>query len=109
MDAEVLKVVAEAAGIGGLALGVFLILFREIIRKKIFPRLPAEHAYRLLRLLSILIFLIAGLGIVAWVWVETHPRTAASAAVNTGIANTGTMKVDGDIKITGGAPAKPGN
>ena len=35
MDTELLKVVGQVAGIGGLALGVFLLLFREIIRKKI--------------------------------------------------------------------------
>jgi hypothetical protein len=30
MDADVLKIVGQVAGIGGLALGVFLLLFRDI-------------------------------------------------------------------------------
>ncbi len=70
MDIEVLKTVGQVAGIGGLALGVFLLLFREIIRKQIFPQLGKTHAYRLLRLISIFVFLIAVIGIGAWVWAE---------------------------------------
>ena len=34
MEAEVLKTVGQIAGIGGISLGVFLLLFRDIIRKK---------------------------------------------------------------------------
>ncbi len=44
MDADVLKVVGQVAGIGGLALGVFLLLFRDIIRKNIFPKLPHRRS-----------------------------------------------------------------
>ncbi len=64
MEAEVLKTVGQIAGIGGIALGVFLFLFRDIIRKNIFPQLTKQHSYRLLRLISVLVFLvaIAGLG-----------------------------------------------
>src|SRR5215213_9191974 len=83
MDAEVLKTVGQIAGIGGLALGVFLLLFRDIIRKNIFPQLGKTHAYRLLRLISILIFSIAALGIGAWVWAETRP--GPSVQVKNGI------------------------
>jgi hypothetical protein len=55
MDADVLKVVGQVAGIGGLALGVFLLLFRDIIRKNIFSKLPPAEAYRLLRLITVLV------------------------------------------------------
>lgn len=108
MDAEILKTVGQIAGIGGLALGVFLLLFRDIIGKKIFPQLAKKDAYRLLRLISILVFLIAALGIGAWVWVENRPAAAPSAKVEgPGIANTGTMET-GDIEIGGGS-TKPEN
>ena len=50
MDPALLEALGKAAGIGGLALGVFLVIFRNIIRKNIFPRLPAESAYRVIRL-----------------------------------------------------------
>jgi uncharacterized protein YjbI with pentapeptide repeats len=74
MDAEILKVVGQVAGIGGIALGVLLLVFREVIRKKIFPMLTKEQAYRLLRLVLLLVWLVALAGVVAWVWVATHSK-----------------------------------
>ena len=66
MEAELLKTVGQIAGIGGLALGVFLLLFRDIIRKNIFPKLPPAETYRLLRLITVAVWSIAVIGIVAW-------------------------------------------
>jgi hypothetical protein len=62
MDADVLKIVGQVAGIGGLALGVFLLLFRDIIRKNIFPKLPPAEAYRLLRLITLAVWSLAIVG-----------------------------------------------
>jgi hypothetical protein len=45
MDAQVLKTAAQVAGIGGIALGVFLLLFRDIVRKN--PRFPIARAVQL--------------------------------------------------------------
>jgi hypothetical protein len=50
METELFKTLGQVAGIGGIALGVLLILFKEIIRKSIFPTLKKDQAYRLLRL-----------------------------------------------------------
>ena len=66
-SAMTLKLVGQIAGIGGLALGVLLLVFREVIRKSIFPMLAAEHAYKIIRLIVFLTFLIAAGGIAAWV------------------------------------------
>ena len=68
MDESILKAVGQIAGIGGLSLGVLLIVFRDVIRKKIFPQLRKDDAYRLLRLITVLTFLIALAGIAAWTW-----------------------------------------
>ena len=46
IEAEVLETVGKIAGIGGLALGVMLLLFRDLIRKSIFPTLKKDDAYR---------------------------------------------------------------
>ena len=73
MDAEILKIVGQVAGIGGIALGVLLLVFRDVIRKKIFPRLTNEHAYKLLRLVLVLVALVALAGIGAWIWVSIVP------------------------------------
>jgi hypothetical protein len=75
---EVLKTVGQVAGIGGLALGVFLLLFKDIIRKNIFPKLPAAEAYRLLRLITGAVWSVAIIGIAAWVYVETRQPAAAA-------------------------------
>jgi len=50
-----------------LALGIFFLLFREVIRKSIFPTLKKDDAYRLLRLIAVLIWSVAVIGIGAWV------------------------------------------
>jgi hypothetical protein len=84
MGAEVLKTVGQIAGIGGLALGVFLLLFRDIIRKNIFPQLGKAHAYRLLRLIAVLVWSVAVLGIGAWVWAETGPSVTVTGGVGAG-------------------------
>ncbi|HBA40124.1 MAG TPA: hypothetical protein DCZ05_10395 [Deltaproteobacteria bacterium] len=72
MDAELLKIVGQVAGIGGIALGVLLLVFRDVIRKKIFPMLTKEQAYKLLRFVLLLAWLVALAGIGAWVWVSTY-------------------------------------
>ena len=55
MDIDLLKIVGQIAGIGGLALGVFLLLFRDLLRKRIFPRLTKKQGFRLLSLIAVLV------------------------------------------------------
>src|SRR5262249_49183264 len=78
---EALKLAGQIAGIGGISLAVFLVLFREIIRKTIFPNLTKHQGYRLLTLIVILVALIALAGIGAWL----IDRRAQSASID---ANT---------------------
>ncbi len=94
MDVELLKTFGQIAGIGGLALGVFLLLFRDIIAKNIFPQLAKKDAYRLLRLISVLIFLIAAFGLAAWVWIESSATIVIGNQIETdcGVVNTGTTE-----------------
>src|SRR5690348_13692445 len=71
MNAEFFKIVGQVAGIGGIAIGAFLFLFRDIIRKNIFPNLTKDQAYNLLRLISFLVWSVAIAGIIAWVLTYT--------------------------------------
>jgi hypothetical protein len=82
MDSELLKTIGQIAGLGGIALGVFLLLFRDVIRKAIFPTLKKDHAYRLLRLMVLLVSGVALAGIGTWAWVETHPRDGTANGPN---------------------------
>ncbi len=44
MDTELIKIFGQIAGIGGLAIGMFLLVAKELIRKAIFPALIKQQA-----------------------------------------------------------------
>lgn len=96
MDIEVIKVVGQTAGIGGLALGVFLLLFRDLIRRNIFPMLPPDKAYRLLRLITGAVWSVAIVGIAAWVYVsQSHAAVQAdncSIGISGGVSGSNTIQ-----------------
>jgi hypothetical protein len=81
MDYDLFKIVGGIAGFGGVALASVVYIFREIIRKEIFPQLTKEQAYKLLNRIIILIFIIGLLGIIAYIIVASRngnpnsPRT----------------------------------
>jgi hypothetical protein len=56
----------KIAGLAGLALAVFLTLFRQIIAKSILSALPAETSYRFLRLAMILIWTATLFALLLW-------------------------------------------
>jgi hypothetical protein len=97
MDAYLLKSLGQILGVGGLALGIFFLLFREMIRKSIFPMLKRDDAYRLLRLISALIWSVAVIGVAAWFWGD---RAAAARSVTTsGSQSPVVQDTKGDVRI----------
>jgi hypothetical protein len=66
MEAEVLKAVGGIAGIGGLALGVILLLFKDVIGKTVFAGLTRKQSYALLNKIVMATWSVAVLGIAAW-------------------------------------------
>src|SRR5436190_14605337 len=100
MDTELLKTLGQALGIGGLALGVFFLLFREVIRKSIFPTLKKDDAYRLLRLITELIWSVAVIGIAAWVWGDRK----VTAITTTGPQSPVITDNKGDVRIDFNVP-----
>jgi hypothetical protein len=97
MDAELLKTLGQVLGIGGLALGIFFLLFREIIRKSIFPTLKKDDAYRLLRLISVLIWSVGVIGLGAWIWGDRNG--AASSVTTTAPQSPVVQGTKGDVRI----------
>ena len=80
MEIQVLQAVGKIAGIGGLALGVFVLLFEEVIRKNIFPTLSDDHASGLIRQFMYLTFAVAVFGIAAWTLVAVRgPQVSAGS------------------------------
>jgi hypothetical protein len=109
MDTELIKAVGQVAGIGGIALGVFLLLFRDLIRKQIFPTLAKREGYRLLRLIAVLIWSVALAGIGAWVWtsqpVTAQPASTSGTTITThGPGSPIVSGTRGDVDLTIGNP-----
>lgn len=84
MDIETIKVFGQVAGMGGLSLGVFFYLFKEVIRKQIFPQLTKQQAYNIIRLILVLNSIVVLAGIGAWLYAiqieksKQHPDYATS-------------------------------
>jgi nitrate reductase gamma subunit len=55
MGTDILKVAGAVAGIGGIAIGTLLLIFREVIRKNIFSTLTKSDSYRLMWWILILV------------------------------------------------------
>ena len=102
MDIDLLKTLGQVLGIGGLALGVFFLLFREVIRKSIFPTLKKDDAYRLLRLISVLVWSVAVIGIGAWIWGDR--TTAAGSITTTGKDSPVVQGTKGDVRFDFNSP-----
>lgn len=79
MPMEILKVVGQVAGLAGIALGVLLLIFRDVLRKIIAPQLTKEQAYGLLRLIIVLTWTVAlaGMGVWAWVTIQSDGQPPA--------------------------------
>jgi hypothetical protein len=75
MDYELFKIAGAVAGIGGIALAAVFYIFREVIRKEIFPQLTKEQAYKLLNRIIVLIFVIGVLGVAAYLVVNWQNGT----------------------------------
>ena len=74
MSPDLIKTFGQIAGIGGLALGVLLVVFRDIISKNIFPKLEAGHAYLLLRMMIISVWSVAILGMASWAYMNVREK-----------------------------------
>lgn len=80
MESKLLGAVGKTAGLGGIALGVVLLIFQDILKKKFLPDagLESAQAFSVILSLMILTFGIAGIGLIAWLIGRTAgPKAAA--------------------------------
>jgi hypothetical protein len=73
------QIMGAVAGIGGLALGVLLYVFRDIIRKLVLKNLKRDHAFQILNRIVVLVAIVTIVGIIAWVvslWAPGPTRSA---------------------------------
>jgi hypothetical protein len=80
-DLDIIKAFSKVAGIGGVALALFLTVSKEIIRKKIFPTLTKKQAFNVVRLIIVLTWLLAIFGLVAWFFYERYPEKGSMIKV----------------------------
>lgn len=98
MEAQVIETVAKAAGIGGIAIGALLLVFRETLRKSIFPKMTREQGYKTIRMILIMVWTVALAGIAAWVWAGSQPP--GETLSTTGDGSPIVKGVNGDVTIT---------
>jgi len=72
MELSLVKTLGQIAGIGGLGISLVIIIFRDIIRKNIFPKLSKKDSFKLFKLIIILSWSIALLGILTWTFLEKN-------------------------------------
>lgn len=66
MESTLLESLGKIAGIGGISLGVFLLLFRKLLEKIIVPGLTKAHWFKVIVIFMVLVWSVAILGIGAW-------------------------------------------
>ncbi|MCP4666540.1 MAG: tetratricopeptide repeat protein, partial [Deltaproteobacteria bacterium] len=113
MEIKILKTVGQIAGVGGIALGVLFLVFKEVLHKSLLLRLTQDQAYWVIQFILGAAWFVAIIGLLTWAWVKTrvpnnpqnpvHPNLQTtdedSANVETGIANTGTQTFQGPVHI----------
>jgi hypothetical protein len=101
---EGLETLGKVAGIGGVALGVLLLVFRETLRKAIVPKLTRHQAHSLFVLALVLVWSVAIAGIGAWAWIEKAPDVTTAPggpSIEThGDQSPAVSGVNGNVTIT---------
>ena len=98
MEAQVIETVAKTAGIGGIAIGALLLIFRETLRKSIFPKMTREQGYKTIRMILVMVWTVALAGIAAWVWAGSQPP--GETLSTTGDGSPIVTGTNGDVTIT---------
>jgi hypothetical protein len=97
MDVQIFRTLGGVAGLAGLAIGMIVLLYREIVRKNVFPTLTKRHSYRLLRNIAILSWSIAMFGILCWVWSTAVLHRSQPAAADAAVVPEEPLVVAGTV------------
>jgi hypothetical protein len=98
VELSLLKSLGQIAGLGGLSVGVVLLVFRNLLRQRIFPRLDRAQAYSFMNRIALLTWLIGVGCIAAWTWIETRPAPLSVHATD-GIASGGSISINGGVTL----------
>ena len=88
MESRILSSLGKIAGVGGIALGVFLLIYKGVLQQQLLPLagLGSAQGFAIILSLMIMTFGIAGIGLIAWliarsVDTESPVTTAALATL----------------------------
>jgi hypothetical protein len=81
MDDAILKTFGQVAGIGGLALGVFLLLYQQLLQRVRPASLTPKQWYRVIIVFMLLVWSLAIVGIAAWILAEFRTHSPAALDV----------------------------
>jgi hypothetical protein len=108
MEGKILSSLGKVAGLGGIALGVFLLIFQGVLQKQFLPQagLGSAQAFAVILSLMILTFGIAGIGVFAWLISRTVGPKAPVPSLSMGIL-AGLIVLVVGAAVYVGAQAKP--
>jgi len=98
MDPKLFEVLGKYAGLAGLSIGLVLVLYYTVLKLNIFPKVTSENAYKLIRQLMYLTFVVGIVGIIAWAAINFKEQ--ASTAITGRVANSTTKFAIADAEIT---------
>jgi hypothetical protein len=75
MNLDIIVSFGKIAGIGGLSLAVFVLIFQGVVRKNIFARLDQEKSYQAIRMIILLTWAMALAGLAAWLYSYKYPKS----------------------------------
>ena len=90
---DTLKALGAAAGIGGIGVGAAVLIFREIIRKNIFPTLDRRRGFIVIMTIVILTWIISLFAIFAY-WKGNNPYVKTDPDVDFEFSKTGVFYCD---------------
>jgi hypothetical protein len=105
MDMKALTGLGKVAGIGGIALGVVAILLKDVLSNRVFQGLPPERAYQLLFVITIGLFVLGALGILAWVLAKRAASSGAAKVHAEGGSVAFGDKAKGNVVTINNSPA----
>jgi hypothetical protein len=80
VSVSILTSLGQIAGLGGIALGTVMLLYRDVLRRRLLTRLSANHSFQILMLIIVLAWGIGVVGIAGWLAAPTSTGPARSVS-----------------------------
>lgn len=100
MDAQLLKTVGSIAGVAGIALGIILLIYTEIVRRPSISKLSQKRSFELLRLIVIASWSIGVLGLGVWYWAQQPASNNPATTTTHGDRSPIVQGAGGNVGIT---------